>query len=150
MSPRGQSNVVDSTTLTPLDSQFRPHSALILCPSFAQVLSRQKPASEPWRCGGPLHLCIAARVRGVYRERRGTARMNRDRVTIQWRFTRTQPRKKFGYKITRSRYRILALHGFIAGFIDAAPPPPSSSGMPERCPETASSETSLILRQWWR
>ena len=31
-------------------------------------------------------------------------RMNRDRVTIQWSFTRTQARKKFGYKITRSRY----------------------------------------------
>jgi transposase len=31
-------------------------------------------------------------------------RMNRDRVLIQWSFTRTQARKKFGYKITRSRY----------------------------------------------
>ena len=31
-------------------------------------------------------------------------RMNRDRVRIQWSFTRTQARKKFGYKITRSRY----------------------------------------------
>jgi transposase len=31
-------------------------------------------------------------------------RMNRDRVTIQWSFTRTQARKKFGYKITWSRY----------------------------------------------
>ena len=31
-------------------------------------------------------------------------RVNRDRVTIQWNFTRTQARKKFGYKITRSRY----------------------------------------------
>jgi hypothetical protein len=31
-------------------------------------------------------------------------RMNRDRVTIQWSFTRKQARKKFGYKITRSRY----------------------------------------------
>ena len=30
-------------------------------------------------------------------------RMNRDRVTIQWRFTRKQARKKFAYKITRSR-----------------------------------------------
>jgi transposase len=29
---------------------------------------------------------------------------NRDRVTIQWRFTRKPARKKFGYKITRSRY----------------------------------------------
>ena len=29
-------------------------------------------------------------------------RMNSDRVTIQWSFTRTQARKKFGYKITRS------------------------------------------------
>ena len=31
-------------------------------------------------------------------------RMNRDRVTIQWSFTRKQARKKFAYKITRSRY----------------------------------------------
>src|SRR6266403_2371266 len=31
-------------------------------------------------------------------------RVNRDRVTIQWSFTRKQARKKFGYKITRSRY----------------------------------------------
>jgi hypothetical protein len=31
-------------------------------------------------------------------------RMNRDRVTIQWSFTRKQARKKFGYKNTRSRY----------------------------------------------
>src|SRR5216684_8242323 len=31
-------------------------------------------------------------------------RMNRDQVTIQWSFTRKQARKKFGYKITRSRY----------------------------------------------
>jgi len=29
---------------------------------------------------------------------------DRDRVTIQWSFTRRQARKKFGYKITRSRY----------------------------------------------
>jgi hypothetical protein len=35
--------VVDSTTLTPLDSRFRPYSASILCPSFAQVISREKP-----------------------------------------------------------------------------------------------------------
>jgi transposase len=31
-------------------------------------------------------------------------RMNRDRVTIQWKFTRKQARCKFGYVITRSRY----------------------------------------------
>jgi transposase len=31
-------------------------------------------------------------------------RVNRDRVTIQWNFTRKQARQKFGYKITRSRY----------------------------------------------
>jgi hypothetical protein len=31
-------------------------------------------------------------------------RGNRDRVMIQWSFTRKQARKKFGYKITRSRY----------------------------------------------
>ncbi len=31
-------------------------------------------------------------------------RMNRDRVTIQWSFTRKQARKKLGYKNTRSRY----------------------------------------------
>jgi transposase len=31
-------------------------------------------------------------------------RANRDRVTIQWSFTRKQARHKFGYKITRSRY----------------------------------------------
>ena len=31
-------------------------------------------------------------------------RMNRDRVTIQWKFTRNKARLKFGYKITRSRY----------------------------------------------
>ncbi len=34
-------------------------------------------------------------------------RMNRDRITIDWRFTRKQARLKFGYKrnhITRSRY----------------------------------------------
>ena len=31
-------------------------------------------------------------------------RVNRDRVTIQWNFTRQQARNKFGYKITRSRY----------------------------------------------
>jgi hypothetical protein len=31
-------------------------------------------------------------------------RVNRDRVTIQWSFTRKQARKKLGYKITRSRY----------------------------------------------
>jgi transposase len=31
-------------------------------------------------------------------------RMNRDRVTIQWKFTRKQARRKFGYVITRSRY----------------------------------------------
>src|SRR6266404_3903779 len=31
-------------------------------------------------------------------------RMNRDRVTIQWSFTRKQARKKLGHKNTRSRY----------------------------------------------
>jgi transposase len=31
-------------------------------------------------------------------------RMNRDRVTIQWKFTRKQARRKLGYAITRSRY----------------------------------------------
>jgi transposase len=31
-------------------------------------------------------------------------RANRDRVTIQWSFTRKQARHKFGYKIIRSRY----------------------------------------------
>ena len=31
-------------------------------------------------------------------------RMNRDRVIIQWSFTRKLARQKFGYKITRSRY----------------------------------------------
>jgi transposase len=31
-------------------------------------------------------------------------RMNRGRVTIQWKFTRKQARRKFGYAITRSRY----------------------------------------------
>jgi hypothetical protein len=31
-------------------------------------------------------------------------RVNRDRVTIQWSFTRKKARQKFGYKITRSRY----------------------------------------------
>jgi transposase len=31
-------------------------------------------------------------------------RVNRNRVTIQWKFTRQQARRKFGYKITRSRY----------------------------------------------
>jgi hypothetical protein len=31
-------------------------------------------------------------------------RVNRDRVTIQWTFTRKQARHKFGYKTTRSRY----------------------------------------------
>src|SRR6202011_5563724 len=31
-------------------------------------------------------------------------RMNRDRVPIQWNFTRKQARRKFGYTITRSRY----------------------------------------------
>jgi DDE superfamily endonuclease len=31
-------------------------------------------------------------------------RVNRDRVTIQWSFTRKQARKKFGYTITRSRH----------------------------------------------
>ena len=31
-------------------------------------------------------------------------RANRDRVTIQWSFTRKQARKKFSYKIMRSRY----------------------------------------------
>ena len=31
-------------------------------------------------------------------------RMNRDRVTIQWSFTRKQAGKKFGYTTTRSRY----------------------------------------------
>ena len=30
--------------------------------------------------------------------------VNRDRVTIQWNFTRKLARKKFGYSITRSRY----------------------------------------------
>ena len=32
------------------------------------------------------------------------SRVNRNRVTIQWSFTRKQARKKFGYTITRSRY----------------------------------------------
>jgi len=44
----------------------------------------------------------------VRRETRAWGRrMNRDRVTIDWRFTRKQARLKFGYKrnhITRSRY----------------------------------------------
>jgi transposase len=31
-------------------------------------------------------------------------RVNRDRVTIAWKFTRKKARLKFGYKITRSRY----------------------------------------------
>jgi len=31
-------------------------------------------------------------------------RVNHDRVTIQWSFTRQQARKKFGYTFTRSRY----------------------------------------------
>jgi transposase len=31
-------------------------------------------------------------------------RVNRDQVKIQWSFTRKQARKKFGYKIMRSRY----------------------------------------------
>ena len=31
-------------------------------------------------------------------------RVNRDRVMIQWSFTRKQAREKFGYKVTRSRY----------------------------------------------
>jgi hypothetical protein len=31
-------------------------------------------------------------------------RVNRDRVMIQWNFTRKKARQKFGYKITRSRY----------------------------------------------
>jgi transposase len=31
-------------------------------------------------------------------------RVNRDRVMIQWSFTRKHARQKFGYKITRSRY----------------------------------------------
>jgi hypothetical protein len=31
-------------------------------------------------------------------------RVNRDRVMIQWSFTRKKARQKFGYKITRSRY----------------------------------------------
>ena len=31
-------------------------------------------------------------------------RVNRDRVPIQWNFTRKQARRKFGYTITRSRY----------------------------------------------
>src|ERR1035438_53573 len=31
-------------------------------------------------------------------------RVNRDRVIIQWSFTRKKARQKFGYKITRSRY----------------------------------------------
>jgi transposase len=31
-------------------------------------------------------------------------RTNRNRVTIQWAFTRKKARHKFGYKITRSRY----------------------------------------------
>jgi len=31
-------------------------------------------------------------------------RINRDRVPIQWNFTRKQARRKFGYTITRSRY----------------------------------------------
>ena len=31
-------------------------------------------------------------------------RMNHGRVTIQWKFTRKQARRKFGYAITRSRY----------------------------------------------
>jgi hypothetical protein len=31
-------------------------------------------------------------------------RVNRNRVMIQWSFTRKQARQKFGYKITRSRY----------------------------------------------
>jgi hypothetical protein len=31
-------------------------------------------------------------------------RVNRDRVTSQWNFTRKQARQKFDYKITRSRY----------------------------------------------
>jgi hypothetical protein len=30
--------------------------------------------------------------------------MNRDRIMIQWSFTRKQARQKFGYRITRSRY----------------------------------------------
>jgi transposase len=31
-------------------------------------------------------------------------RVNRDRVKIEWKFTRQKARQKFGYKITRSRY----------------------------------------------
>lgn len=31
-------------------------------------------------------------------------RVNRNRVTIQWKFTRKHARRKFGYTITRSRY----------------------------------------------
>ena len=44
----------------------------------------------------------------LYREAKAwSRRMNRDRVTIDWRFTRRKARLKFGYKrnhITRSRY----------------------------------------------
>jgi len=30
--------------------------------------------------------------------------MNRDRITIQWKFTRKQARNKLGYRIKRSQY----------------------------------------------
>src|SRR6266849_6528695 len=47
---------------------------------------------------------IADRVSLRKETRAWTRRMNHDRVTIEWKFTRKHARQKFGYTIMRSRY----------------------------------------------